>query len=392
MMIFTLAWRNVWRNPQRSFGLIISLLIGLLGLWILIGLVQGLNEQRLAERLDTSLAHLRITNPQFDKQKNNHDFLIFTPTLGTQLSKQNNLAQYTYRLSTWASVFKLKKTLRIELYGVNPSTESKVLQIPKYLIQGRYLETNTNKNEAVIGIELARHLHKKINDTLDIQLDNGKIISTTLVGIYEVSNKRFASTHIFIGYNTLLKSLNLPENSFHQLLIRLHDWQKSEKTKTSLSPLLPKAKVLSWVNISPDLAFLHLISTYFVWIFASLIALLLLFLQNILLQIIWQERLLEWERLRILGLLRVQIAKICLLEVAFWLFLALFFAIILGLGVSIYLSNYGINLGYFTNNISEIAFAKILYPKWFWYDAIILVSLFVGLPIASTFFKTLFLS
>ena len=59
-MIFTLAWRNVWRNKIRSLVVIIALATGLLGAMYIAAMTNGMLDKWIQTSIDNEISDIQI--------------------------------------------------------------------------------------------------------------------------------------------------------------------------------------------------------------------------------------------------------------------------------------------------------------------------------------------
>ena len=65
-MIFKVAWRNIWRSKVRSFIVIGSIAVGIWAGLLIIGFSFGMNNERTASAIGTTIGHAQIHSTAFD--------------------------------------------------------------------------------------------------------------------------------------------------------------------------------------------------------------------------------------------------------------------------------------------------------------------------------------
>jgi|GEM_PF-3113422 len=378
-MLFLLAWRNVWRNPFRTWSILVSIAFSMAGVWVFGSVVRGINEQRLQERLNTSLGHAKLTNPSFLNHKPTNAYFIFDSNLEKKIKKQAFITAYSPRLNVYASIKNASDWRAVDVYGIHAQQEVMAIQLYKYIKVGRYLRaTDTIAPEVVIGSELAKRTNKKVGDSLLIYFKKPRALC--IVGIYEVPSKAFSMTHVFIPYQILQATLQLPERACHQLLLKTIDANQASIYAQHLRTAFPAQRVKSWIDTAPDLAFIHLLTSYFLGATVIFATFLLGILQYILLQITWQERTTEWQRLHAWGLTKKDIMHLWGTEVAFSVLLGVLIGTFLGWASIAMLIHTGINLASFSEGLGALGYNTKFYPVLFWQDWYFLLSFFMLVP------------
>ena len=64
-MLFEIAWKNVWRNKLRSFVVVLSIAIGLLGGIFYLAFSNGMVQQQVYNSINTEISNIQIHNPRF---------------------------------------------------------------------------------------------------------------------------------------------------------------------------------------------------------------------------------------------------------------------------------------------------------------------------------------
>jgi putative ABC transport system permease protein len=361
---FLLAWRNIWRFPLRSSLIISALFIGIWAGTFAVAFVKGLAQQRVQNQLDYSLGHLKITNPEFDSEKPLKSIINYV--IIKDILKKTNIRAYSFRLNALATLQVNQQSVGVDWYGVSPQFEKSALKLAENIIEGKYLDKLPPKS-LIIGEKLAQKLQIKLNTKLVINCQNwlGKMVKDTFLvgGIYRYYNHKFAETHIFSQQKDLQKILQIPDNqAFHQLIIRLNDYQIAPELAKNWQKEFPSIKIQSWAEVSPELAYLSILQSYFFLIFNGIIvfALTLLLINTMLMAVL--ERCQELGILKAIGMNRARLMRLVIYE-------TIFLTIIGGGGglLTTYFSvklwsRVGIDLTYFGSAWGSWGNAPIVYP------------------------------
>ena len=66
-MIFTMAWRNIWRNKLRSMVIILSIAVGLFAGIAVLALYKGMMTNRIRTVIEAEIGHLQLHDSSFKK-------------------------------------------------------------------------------------------------------------------------------------------------------------------------------------------------------------------------------------------------------------------------------------------------------------------------------------
>ena len=92
-MIWSISWKNIWRNRNRSLVVIIAATLGIISGVLVVGIMEGWVAQRLHDAIYNEVSHLQIHNSEY--LKNEEINLIVGDT--TEIIKTLGLRKYRYR-------------------------------------------------------------------------------------------------------------------------------------------------------------------------------------------------------------------------------------------------------------------------------------------------------
>ena len=68
-MIWSIAWKNIWRNKKRSLVVIVAVALGIIAGVFIIGFVEGWSKQRLDDAVYNEVSHIQIHNNEYLKNE-----------------------------------------------------------------------------------------------------------------------------------------------------------------------------------------------------------------------------------------------------------------------------------------------------------------------------------
>ncbi len=186
-MLAALAWRNIWRQPQRtalslaSIGLAGAITIFLLALQI--GSYATMKENVL--RLVDGFA--QIQPPGFSDDPDLHKIISDPSPLMAELKRVPGVTAIAPRALTYAIFSNGSRSYGAAIYGIDPAREPKVSSLGTTVIQGRYLKPGDH-SMVVVGAGLARNLGLSIGSRLTMlgSARDGTVAADvlTVVGIF----------------------------------------------------------------------------------------------------------------------------------------------------------------------------------------------------------------
>lgn len=365
-MLLSLAWKNIWRNPQRSSVLILLPAVSVWAVLMLQSLANGLNRQRVKNQIELSLGHFKLTHPDFQLDKNPKFFISDLDKIKTYLTSQSDLLAYSERINFYGMISRKQFSSKTDIYGVEPAREKQVFSVYKYVVNGKYL-SKSEKNGILIGKRLSEKLNAEIGDSIHLSFAglHGKIISSLcqVSGIYQIPNAAFEESHVFVNRGFLADFFMQRAGFSHQLVGRIKVEHKLDGFVHRLKKEFPGVKAMRWQEISPHLAYINSLTDYFFW--ALLMILLLFWLLSLLnaISVILLERSKELSILYAMGMRRMKIARLISLEVLFQSLLGQPFALALVFGfVAMYQKN-GLDLQQWGIPMERLAYSPLIYPS-----------------------------
>jgi ABC-type lipoprotein release transport system permease subunit len=217
-IILRLAWRNLWRQPRRT--------------WLTVGAMVFSNALLV--------------------------FMISIQFSTYELMIDNTLQAFTGHMQVQAPGYKddLKMPYGLQIYGVEPQFESFVSTIPGLIRDGRYLK-DPNATEIVIGKVLARNLRVALGDEVTL-LGSGRDGSfaaaiATVVGIFDsgVPDLDRSIAEVPLGF---FQDVFYMEGAGHQVVIAAPDLTSVELLKPRVELLVPdELAVHDWDALQPGL-------------------------------------------------------------------------------------------------------------------------------------------
>jgi len=210
-MINRIAWRNILRNKRRSLILTVSILVGVLALVMARAFARGFMEQMLVNQIGTDVGYIQIHKAGYQADPSIDNSISSPDRMRKILNNDSTTIGYSERLRTYGLVSSAYNSAGVAIVGIIPTEERKVTTISQYIVDGQYL--NGESNQILISTAVAEKLKAGIGDKVVImasQLD-GSVGSEgcRISGIYETSNSGFDQAHVYVPIQTLRQMLNV---------------------------------------------------------------------------------------------------------------------------------------------------------------------------------------
>lgn len=140
------------------------------------------------------------------------------------------------------------KRVSINLLGCEPSQQSKISDISKYITAGKFSDLAIGGNRIILGINLAEKLGAQINQTISISVGNSLPIPFRVVGIFRLGIKNIDDSRAYAWLPDVQK-LFLRGPIINEIGLRVND-VSSAASIASFWNGLSTEKVLSWDQVN----------------------------------------------------------------------------------------------------------------------------------------------
>jgi ABC-type lipoprotein release transport system permease subunit len=194
---------------------VVSVILGLLGGMLLVGIMGGWVEQRIDAAIYNEISHVQIHNPDFM----NNEEIQFTikdyDRIKNVLDTMSGVKAYATRSKMFAMIKSDWGTTGMVIKGIDLDKEKQISKLNNYIIEGSYFNEDSKLPSIVIGSKAAEELK-----LLNYQIDSSKINNLNSIGvpneivekINKLSNKRFRTEKKFKEeLSTVLPSSEMSE-------------------------------------------------------------------------------------------------------------------------------------------------------------------------------------
>lgn len=367
-ILAAIAWRNVWRNRERSWVMISALAIAVAAMLFLIAMMRGLLSDMSAQNLRALPGDIQI-HPEHYLNDPSIDYRLAWPS-GPLLEVLNGpqVDRWSGRLSVGAMIASERENRAVQLIGYLPSREGNNSFNAQQLHSGQWL--SDGDKGVVIGAALLDKLDTALGKriVLTSQGEDGQIAETgaTIVGTYRAEMLQVEERLVYMALPALQGMLNSGE-AIQQIAIFSAQHTDLTQLQSQLQTLLPAADIQRWDQLNSYLsAMLDSMDAIITVLIVVMFITLAFGLVNTLIMAIF-ERVKEIGLMLALGLRPRQIAQMILAETCVLLLLGLSLGNVVA-GVAIYSLQGGIDLSAVAEGFAMIGAAASLTPLFLWRD------------------------
>jgi len=255
-IILRLAWRNLWRQPRRTWLTIGAMVFSNALLVFMISIQLSTYGLMIDNTLQAFTGHIQVQAPGYKDDLKMRQLVPDVTSLASMLRRELGLETIAARGAAFALASSEERTYGLQVVGVETQFESFVSTIPGLVRDGRYLK-DQNASEIVVGKVLARNLRVALGDEITL-LGSGRDGSfaaaiATVVGIFDsgVPDIDRSIAEVPLGF---FQDVFYMEGAGHQVVIAAPDLAGVELIKGQVEALVPADLVVhDWDALQPGL-------------------------------------------------------------------------------------------------------------------------------------------
>jgi ABC-type lipoprotein release transport system permease subunit len=384
-LLVKIGWRNLWRNPRGTLLTALALGLGLALLLISLGLLDGSQEQMVANAVRYGTAHVVIQAQGY--QASGSQDLMLPPQVDSAIDEymhadaMKGIARgVSSRLLASGLLSSAANSDGVRIMGVVPAAERAVSLIPQRIVEGSYL-SDDQQSGVVIGSELARKLAVKLGGKLVLmtqampppstavtEASEGAMQSTLLrvTGIFRTGVQEI-DAHVIQLPLPEVQALRGAPDRVTQIAILLERQNDALMVARGLRKQMTGVpiEILPWREAMPALAQLFLLDEAFNYVMNGVVLVMvgLGILNTILMRVI--ERRYEFGLCLAQGLRPMQLAVMIIGESLALTTMSLALGLALGLSVQHYFATSGLDLRWFFESSlpAALVFDPIIYSR-----------------------------
>lgn len=253
-MYLSLAWRNIWRNRNRTLIAAASVFLAV----IMAILMRSAQNGSYAYMIDSSAkmftGHLQLQDARYwDKRSLDHSFVL-GPNQIDRIEAVPHIANVTQRLETFSLVSFGDETKVAQIIGIDPEAEDRITKLSEQIVKGTYLSDSVSG--VILGTGLAERLQTDVGQSVIIfgQGYHGQTAAAELpvVGIVKLRFNELNNTIMYLPLGEAQEIFSMPER-ITSLPIIVEKVRYIDSVTTALSNLASESqRIMAWDEMLPE--------------------------------------------------------------------------------------------------------------------------------------------
>jgi ABC-type lipoprotein release transport system permease subunit len=365
-----LAWRNILRSKRRTLIAGTAIGIGLAAMIFVDALFEGMSRYMIRSATASFLGEAQIHRKEFRDTFDVDLTIVHLDSVTARLERSPLVRRYAARAMTFAMIASPRNSTGVSMIGIEPDRERAISQIDDAIRDGAFFAGDAER-DIVIGSKLADLLEVEVGDRVVLtatQARTGDLAQELfrVSGIYHFNIREMDEGMAFVRLSRARAMLSLGDDGAHEVAVAFTDPQVARDPTLSLWSELSAGgnEALGWPGLLPQIATILRMSNLNLAISgAILFGVVALGIINTLFMSIY-ERMFEFGVLRALGTRRRALLRLVMLEAASLAVVSIAIGMLLGFGLTLWISRVGIDYG--NIEMGGVTIRDRIYPLLQW--------------------------
>ncbi len=364
-MLWSVAWRNIWRSKVRSLVILSALAIGIFAGVLTWAVYEGMAIQRVNSAIKTEASHIQLHHKKYMENPDVKYFISNSNNIREQIDSMAGVKAVTVRVIVNAMIASAETGSGVQIVGIVPEDERQVTNLYEKIVEGAYFD-GTRRNPIVIGKKIAEKLNVNVRSkvVLTMQQMDGEITRAQfkVAGIYKIANSVYEEMTVFVKNTDLTSLIGMDNTSGHEIAVLLEDDRTCNDIKDKLSARYNNLDVKSWKEIMPEVSLVEESIDISMYLILGIILFALLFgiINTMLMAVL--ERVKELGMLMAVGMNKIRVFTMIMLETVFLAITGCIIGIILGYLFTVLLMKTGIDLSTWSEAYERLGYDTVIYP------------------------------
>ncbi len=353
LVLFSLAWRNIWRHRRRTVITLSSIAIGF-GLAVLsIGIGDGSHNSMVRNAIKLGEGHITVQPKGYLEAPANYKYISDGKALSSLIDNIGINGSVQPRISLQVLASTANNSVGAALEGMSAADDPRALMLEPMLVEGEWLKSGDERG-ILIGDGMARKLKAKLGSKVvvmagkqggDSQAQLGRVRGIFDSRVDELDDFLVISDLQFSRKFLVGEGANPAQQPLTRYAVFLNDEEQMAQWKQKLRATLVNTQLvaLDWQEMMPQLVQFIVIDDAGNYVFLSLILMLVVFgiVNTVLMSVL--ERTREFGLLRALGMSRYHLLLLVFCESLLLSVLAVVIGWMVGGGIHFWFSSHGID-------------------------------------------------
>jgi ABC-type lipoprotein release transport system permease subunit len=337
------------------------------GVWAILAgtaFMNGFMVSYSADMIEHDISNIQIHNPDFKTDFDINYFINNSEEKVEEISNWEGVLGATSRIISNGMISSPQKAGGVQIRGIDPEKEAIVTGLDSMLIEGAYFE-GVKRNPIIIGSKMAKNLKVNVRSKVVLTFtdSNGDVTAGAfrVVGIIKSSSISINELYAFVRKDDISSLLRM-NGEAHEIAV-LTDKQYDENIIVSkYKEEYPNDLVETWREIAPELQFMQEMYSSMLYVLMAIIMTALVFgIVNTMLMAVL-ERTKELGILMAIGMNRIRVFFMIVLETIFISFIGSPVGLLVG-AINIYMySDKGVDLSNYSEGLEAFGYSSFLYP------------------------------
>ena len=257
MLIFKLAWRNIWRNKRRTIITTLSIVVAVFLSAITRSTQEGQYDNMLENTVGIFSGYIQIHQDGYQDNPTLDNSFEISDSLMNIVRSKPAVSSVVPRIDSYALAATQHQSRPAMIMGIDVEAEKQLSDPVKNLEEGSYFNSN-NEQAVIIGKDLRTRLNARIGDSLVVIGQGYHGMNAT--GLYRIKgtvsfpNPEMNKSLVYLPLETA-QYLFSADNRLTALAINIDHPDELGNTVEALRRELPadRYEVLGWPEIMPEL-------------------------------------------------------------------------------------------------------------------------------------------
>ena len=254
-LLYTLAWRNVWRNRRRTLVILLAIALGIWSMVTLAALMRGMTEEQVRNTIKNLTGHIQVHGVGYRDDPSINNSMPQPAAAILEVVRTEDVKAWAARVRVPAVVVSERESAGVTLVGIDPEAEQGLSFIADAVTEGRYLESAADHG-LLLGRKLAERLETRLGKRVVLMSQdiNNDIADRgfRVVGIFDANMEAVENGYVFVGRTIAQHMLKLEEN-VSELALVVDDRDNLDAILRQITNAAPGLDVQPWTKLEPML-------------------------------------------------------------------------------------------------------------------------------------------